>query len=702
MKRFQFLLFCCLFLCLGTTSAFCQQRFPASPLIVHDPYFSVWSASDHLADSDTVHWTGAQQPLVGIARIDGKPYRFMGRAGRHSGPIPAMKQTANTVAPTHTRYEFQQSGVAVEFTFFTPVIANNIDLLSRPITYLTWRVRSIDGATHSVSLLLDADPSISVDEHSQKIVTLRNKTSQLTVLSAGSRDQNILNRSGDQIRIDWGYFHLAVLKDEQTETAIAPHNVADFAETGKLPASDSIGMPEPASRSGQHLAVAFDLGQVGTTAVERHVLVAYTEGYAIQYLQRNLRPYWQRNNMPVEQLLDEAAEQYSSLDAQGTAFDKELTADLIKAGGEHYAAIAVLAYRQTLAAHKIAADLNGDPMMFPKENSSNGCISTVDVIYPSAPFFLFLQPKLLEAQLLPVLEYSVLARWRFPFSPHDLGQYPLANGQVYGGGEQAEDDQMPVEESGNMLILMDALARAEGSAQLAERFWPTLTKWAEFLKEKGLDPENQLTTDDFAGHVAHNANLSLKAIEGLAAYADLARMLKHADIAVSYSSTAKSMATKWVSMAAEGDHYKLAFNSPNTWSQKYNLVWDQILGYGLFPKSVRETEMAYYMTKLNQYGLPLDVRADYTKLDWSIWTATLTSDAKQYNAIIDAIYKWTNETPDRVPLSDWYDTKTGKYISFKARSVVGGVYIKALSNPELTTKWNKWSGGPGVNLSPAK
>jgi len=640
--------------CLGAASTLAQQRPPATPLIVHDPYFSIWSTTDRLTDSETTHWTGSAQPINGIARIDGKPFRFM---GRRPDTFPAMEQTATSIAPTHTRYEFRQGGVTLELTFFTPAMVNDIDVLSRPVTYLSWTARSIDGAAHQVSLLLDIDPVIAVNDRSQQVVMSRNQTAKLNVLSAGSRDQNLLNRSGDNLRIDWGYFRLAVPKNEEAYLVIAPHSAADFVADGNL-------------------------------------LVAYTEDYAIQYLQRNLRPYWQRNDMPVEELLDKAEEQYAALDASGTAYDKQLTDDLIKVGGEHYAAIAILAYRQTLAAHKIAADIDGTPMMFPKENSSNGCISTVDVIYPSAPFFLFLQPRLLEAQLVPVLEYSSLARWRFPFSPHDLGQYPLANGQVYGGGERTEENQMPVEESGNMLILIDALARAEGTAQLAERYWPELTKWAEYLKDKGLDPENQLSTDDFAGHLAHNANLSIKAIEGLAAYADLAHQLKHEDVATDYSSTAKSMAAKWVTMAAEGDHYKLAFNSPNTWSQKYNLVWDQILGFNLFPKSVRETELAYYMKKTNRYGLPLDVRADYTKLDWSVWTATLASDPKQFNALIDPIYQWTNETPDRVPLSDWYDTRTGKQVGFQARSVVGGVFIKALSDPQLAAKWNKLSSTP--------
>jgi len=684
MKAVTSLVLCLVSFCFNIDSAVCQQRVPATPLITHDPYFSVWSTTDNLTDSDTTHWTGSPQPISGIACIDGKSYRFM---GHQSDKLPAMQQTGRSITPTHTRYQFRQSGVTLELIFFTPAMMNDLDLLSRPVTYLTWNVQSTDGVAHQVSVLLDVDPVIAVNDRSQQVVSSRNETSSLKVLSVGSRDQSILNRSGDNLRIDWGYFHLAIPKNEESTTAIAPHPADVFVDSGKISTSDSMGMPQPAGWDSPHLATILEFGSVGSTSITRHLLVSYTEDYAIQYLQRNMRPYWQRNNMSVEKMLDAAEAQYPSLEARGKAFDEELTADLTKVGGEHYAAIAILGYRQTIAAHKLVADANGDPMLFAKENFSNGCIATVDVLYPSAPIFLFFQPKLLEAQLLPVLEYAALARWRFPFAPHDLGQYPLANGQVYGGGEQTEEDQMPVEESGNMLILVDALARAEGDAHLAERYWPQLTSWAKYLKEKGLDPENQLTTDDFAGHVAHNANLSIKAIDALAAYADLAHLLRHEDVAKEYSTTAKTMAGKWIVMAGEGDHYKLAFNSPGTWSQKYNLVWDIVLDYNLFPKSVRETELAFYMKKANRYGLPLDSRADYTKLDWSVWTATLASNPEQFAAMIDPIYLWINETPSHVPLTDWYDTKTGKQIGFQARSVVGGVFIKALSDKQLTAKW---------------
>jgi hypothetical protein len=661
-----------------------QDRPPAIPLIAHDPYFSVWSMTDTLTGGPTRHWTGAEQPLNGVIRIDGKPLRYMGEEPHE---LPAMAQTSLKVTPTSTIYTFEANGVRLGVTFFTPAFTQDLDILSRPVTYLTWNVASTDGHPHSVKIFLDVDPRIAVNTEDEEVTWGRSSVPGLTVLNVGSRDQRVLSRAGDNLRIDWGYFHLAVPVAESGVLAESSDSMDSFVASGELPRSDDMEMPSQPRNGAAHLAAAFPIEITGSETIRRHVLLAYTENYSIEYLGRKLRPYWERNGQTPSEVLAAAENQYVALEAQGKKFDQELTSDLERVGGKPYAELGILAYRQTLAAHGLAADVDGTPMLFPKENFSNGCISTVDVLYPSGPFFLFFSPKLLEAQLKPVLEYAALPRWKWPFAPHDLGTYPLANGQVYGGGEHTEEDQMPVEESGNMLILIDALGRERNDWHLAREYWPTLSKWAEYLKAKGLDPENQLSTDDFAGHLAHNANLSIKAIEGLAAYAQIAQALGKSEIAKNYGDTAKEMAAKWETMAKEGDHYKLAFDKPDSWSQKYNLVWDQLLDLKLFPAKIRETELAFYLKHLNKYGLPLDNREDYTKLDWQLWTATLTDDPSQFNALMAPIGKWMNETPSRVPLTDFYDTKTGKMVAFQARSVVGGIYIKALADRQLAKKW---------------
>jgi hypothetical protein len=306
-----------------------------------------------------------------------------------------------------------------------------------------------------------------------------------------------------------------------------------------------------------------------------------------------------------------------------------------------------------------------------------------------APQFLLFGPALAKALVVSNLDYASSPRWKFPFAPHDLGTYPHATGQVYGGGERTEDNQMPVEETGNMLILVAAIAKMEGNADFAGRYWPVLTKWAEYLRDKGFDPENQLSTDDFAGHLAHNVNLSAKAIIALGAFAQLSRLRGDTALAASYRTLAEQFARRWAAEADAGDHFRLAFDQPDTWSQKYNLVWDRVLGLELFPAAVAHKEMAFYRRTQGRYGLALDNRRLYTKLDWITWTATLTGSRADFEALVAPVFDFLNATPHRVAMSDWYWTHDATKTGFQARSVVGGVFLKLLYDQAV---WKKWSG----------
>jgi hypothetical protein len=660
---------------------------PATPLVACDPYFSIWSPADKLTDEDTVHWTGKPHRLTSMVRVDGKPYRVMGAS---PGTVPALEQTGLTVLPTRTIYTFSGAGVGLTLTFMTAALPEDIDILSRPVTYVTYEFRSIDGKKHDAALYLDASAEITVNTpNQQQVVWSQEQVNDLNVLKIGSKDQPILAKRGDDIRIDWGYLYLA--------TPSAPNTLATlmrcgdlrtaFASQGKFPAEK---LAQPAAAGDAPVAaVIADAMQVSARPVSRWLMLAYDDLYSIQYMQKNLRPYWRRNGWEAADLLKAAARDYESLQKRCAAFDKGLMADLTKAGGEKYAKLCALAYRQCFAAGKFVADEKGQPLQFCKENHSNGCISTSDVFYPMAPQFLLFGPSLAKSFLVPFMNYAASDRWKFPFAPHDLGQYPHANGQRYGGGERTEENQMPVEESGNLLLLMGAVAQMEGNANFAGLYWPQLEKWAEYLKGKGFDPEKQLCTDDFAGHLAHNVNLSVKAICGLGAFAKLCDMRGDKAKAQEYSKLAKEFAARWVKEAADGDHFRLAFDKSGTWSQKYNLVWDRILGLNLFPAEVARKEMDFYKKTQNRYGLPLDNRETYTKLDWTIWTATLTQNRRDFEALVDPVYLFLNETPDRSPLTDWYWTKDARKRGFTGRPVIGGVFIQMLYDKAV---WKKYAG----------
>lgn len=662
-------------------------RPPAVPLVTHDPYFSIWSFADELAADWPRHWTGTPHALASMIRVDGKTYRLMGLELRDA---PAMRQVGLEVLPLRSIYDFEKAGVHVRLTFTSPLLPEDLELVGRPVTYLTWEVWSSDGRPHEVSLYYDNTPELVVNEASQAVCWSRPVVPELVVLRMGSAEQPVLQKKGDNLRIDWGYLYVAVPRETGVAAVVSDHQSArrGFA-AGKLPEVDDPVMPRPANRDWPVAAVRFDLGTVSQKPATRWLMLAYDDMYAIEYLGTRLRPYWRRRGAEAPQLLQTAARQYRELVGRVEAFDRQLMADLVRAGGRGYADLCALAYRQALAGHKLVAAPDGRPMLFPKENFSNGCIGTVDVIYPAAPIFALLNNDLLKATVTPVLEYAASPRWKFPFAPHDLGTYPLANGQVYGGGETSEKNQMPVEESGNLLILAALIAQVDGNVEYLKPYWPLLERWADYLKSKGLDPENQLCTDDFAGHLAHNANLSVKAIVALACYSRLCEMAGKPDQAAQCRRLAEDFARQWEKLADDGDHYRLAFDRPGTWSQKYNLVWDKLLGLRLFGRQVAAKEVAFYKRQLQPFGLPLDNRENYTKTDWEVWTATLADSREDFDALMRPVYAFVSATQPRVPLTDWYFTRDARLRGFRARPVIGGVFIKMLDDP---TVWKKWSG----------
>ena len=660
-----------------TVISFAQlKRAPAYPLITHDPYFSIWSFSDDLTAGSTKHWTGADQPLKGWLIVDSQIYRFIGPGDKIKEPAASKKLTENnqqpivvaqqkevTVTATRTSYRFTCGPVDLQLQFTSPLLLNNWTVLTRPVSYITVLLKSNDGKVHEAQVYLGISSNVCVNKPEQEVTAKKFVTVDgLPVIQAGTTEQPVLQKKGDDLRIDWGYMYVAAPKATKTNLRIGD-DIDDFPGFIKA----------PATLTGKQLVLGTVFPAIKTNAKEQEqfIMLGYDDLYSVQYFNQNLPPVWKGEGRTIEKELANAAADYKSVMQQCTAFDQKLYADAQKAGGEKYAQLCVAAYRQSIAAHKIVKDPQGEILFLSKENYSNGSINTVDVTYPSAPLFLLYNPELLKGMLNGIFYYSESGRFTKPFAAHDLGTYPIANGQTYG-------EDMPVEESGNMIILTAAIAKAEGNANYAKKHWKSLSTWVQFLCREGFDPANQLCTDDFAGHLARNTNLSVKAIVGIGGYAMLADMLKEKDTAAKYRALAKDMASRWMQMANDGDHYALTFSDKNTWSQKYNLAWDKMLGLQLFPAEVYEKEIRYYITKQNKYGLPLDSRKTYTKSDWILWTAVLANKPADFEALVNPVYAYLTETTSRVPLSDWHETTNAKQAGFQARSVVGGYFMKML------------------------
>ena len=582
--------------------------------------------------------------------------------------VTTADQKSLTMNATQTIYNFACGPVDATITFTSPLLITDLNILSRPVSYITYSVKSNDSKLHDVQIYLGASTKIATNVPSQEVIAKKYSASQLNILKAGTIEQPVLQKKGDDLRIDWGYMYVAVPSSVGARQYITTASQATSSFSSTLAGS--------LASQGKDLVLntSMNLGKVGEDAKEQYFLLGYNDIYSIQYFHQNLRPWWNRNgDQTIEKQLAKAATDYKSVIEKCEDWNETLYNDLVNAGGKTYASLCIIAYRQSIAAHKLLRSPQGEILFLSKENFSNGSINTVDVTYPSAPLFLAYNTDLMKGMLNGIFYFSESGKWAKPFAAHDLGTYPIANGQTYGEG-------MPVEESGNMVILTAAIAKAEGNANYAKKHWKTLTTWTNYLMKEGFDPVNQLCTDDFAGHLARNANLSVKAIEGIGSYGMMARMLGMKDLSKKYLDTAKNMARRWMKLDDEGDHYALTFDKNDTWSQKYNMVWDKVLDLNLFPKEVYEKEIKFYLTKQNEFGLPLDSRKTYTKSDWIIWTATLADSQRDFEALVDPVYKYATETPTRVPLSDWHETTNGKQVGFQARSVVGGYFMKLLNS----------------------
>ncbi len=643
-----------------------SMRYPAVPLITVDPFFSIWSMTDNLYGDVTRHWTGRRNPMSAAIIVDGKIFYLMGEkmhnSDRQSFPSRLkvyIPQKSVRVTPTKTIYSFASEVVEVTLVFTSPLILNRYDLMTRPVSYIEYDVKVVDGKEHEVEFYFDISTECAVDTYDAKVKCEVAKHS----VRFGKCGQMPLHKSGDSITMDWGYIHIV---DKSAQICDCTKKCWDDLKPLDFDTEYAVFERYP---------------YVVLRKKELHgvITLAYDDVYSIEYFGQKLEGYYKNYFSDFDEMLKCSVEEYSKISRLCDEFDKQLIDDAMRFG-EKYAELLSLAYRQAVGSHKLVKSPDGENIFLAKECHSNGCIGTLDCSYEGAPLFLKYNPDLVIAMLRPVLEYASLEAWKYEFCPHDVGQYPLANGQAYGtedytatGSMPTDEFQMPLEECGNILICTLAAKHFGADAdEFINKYKGLLKQYADYLVKHGYDPEEQLCTDDFTGRFAHSCNLSLKSIMGIASYAALYGDGEYMDIAKVY-------AKRWqVDSRANHEASRLAFDKPDSWSLKYNIIWDKIFGFNIFDELISREEINLYLQKMNKYGTPLDNRADFNVPIWFMWTAVMTDDEEYRQRVIDALWQFYNDTTDRVPMSDWNCTSKNESMDFQHRSVIGGLYVNLL------------------------
>ncbi len=628
-------------------------KLPSYPLITIDPFMSIWSSGKTLNSKDTQIWHGHRKSLIGTIYLDHIYHLcFMGKPENEDEIIP---QTSVDVTPLITTYTFENEVLKLTVKFWTPLIIDDVYKLSLPVSFIDYEIEILDGKEHTVEIGISVGGEFCFNKKLGHLTYGAKDFEDYSVVFMGNKKQEPLHESGDGVSADWGYVYLTGGKGGYSSGKYGIHNEYESLK--------------------------------GT------FIFAFDDIKSIEYFGTQYPGLWKEKYEDIFKAIEYARENHDSLLEDAKRIDNMILADSEKFGKD-YQNILIASYRQVLAGHKIFRDKDGEILYFSKECHSNGCINTVDVSYPAIPLFLLYNPELIKGMMVGIFEFARMSAWGYDFAPHDIGQYPIANGQVYGHPRgnaflpekkiylekkthQKFKTQMPIEECGNMLAMAYLHYHYTGDTSVIEKNFDLLEKWTKYLIDAGVILENQLCTDDFAGHSKRNINLAIKGVIGIAFFHEICKALnKNED----YMKTAKDYAEKLYALVLEDGTLPFSVGDSDTWSLKYNMVWDKIMGWNLFPEKLYEAEIKKYNEKLTEYGVPLDHRSSLAKTDWMLWASILDKTDESVKKFSKSLINYLADTKEPYPFPDWTDTVKAFRHGFAHRTVQGGLWMPVLAD----------------------
>ncbi|KAK3650978.1 hypothetical protein LTR56_006029 [Elasticomyces elasticus] len=600
-------------------------------------------------------------------------------------PMPdVVNQTSFSYTSTRSIFTMDAGPVSLKITFLSPVTPNDLLRQSMPITYLSIEVQSADDDNHDVQLYTD----VSAEEWASGD---RNQIAQWDYGVTGPDGgvayhkfwrQNQQEFSEGSQQASWGYWYYAT----ENVTGLTFQSGADVDVRGQFTASGALNNTKDTNYRAiasdyPVFGYAIDLGSVGSISVESVFTINLAQEKSIQFDGadgvQGLSTYWTSSYSDDLSALDFFYNDYSHVSVLCTDLDNKIATDS-NAISPDYLTLTSLALRQAFGGLAVVGD-SSDPLIFLKEISSDGDISTVDVIFPAIPVLLYTNPTLLKLLIDPIFTYTEAGHFtQGTYALHDLGYFPSAI--------KAGTETQPLEECGNMLIMALSYSQRTGDTGYLSKHYDTLKQWTNYLVEDSLIPSNQISTDDFAGSLANQTNLALKGMIGIQAMAMIANMTGHPSDGSNFSGIAADYISQWQTLGVASDktHTTLSYGNDSSHGLLYNLYADALLQTNLVPKEIYQMQSDFYPDVAEEFGVPLDTRHSYTKSDWEIFCAAIAAPSTS-DLFISAIAKWLNVTPANGPTTDLYETASpGDFAAgttkFIDRPVVGGWFAHLALN----------------------
>ncbi|KAH7101372.1 DUF1793-domain-containing protein [Auriculariales sp. MPI-PUGE-AT-0066] len=657
---------------------------PAIPLAVKHPYLNTWLPQGEgvaLNDAWPQFWTGDSiTAWTGFVRVDGKAYRWLGSAG--TGGVERAVQTSFRLTSARSIFTFTAGPVNLTVTFLSVVSPQDLLRHSIPFSYLYVDVKSRDGAAHNVQVYNEISAEWAGTDNNADVDWNTTVTNSAVTHSVGLRYQAPFEETKELIRA--GTVHITT--KNIADSVVRPQ----FATTGQLSNTRDSRQPRPISDQWPVFAFAVDLGNLTETAATKPALFAigHTRDATIQYIVKGgalteRAPYWRTRFNNVQDMISFYLSDWQNAVGVAHTLDSRVQTEA-GAISKDYQTLVLLSLRQAFAAMEPTVGYNSDGsinkddvLVFMKEISSNGNMNTADVIYPAWPILLWMSPEYGRHLLEPLLQYQASGLYPNKWALHDMGaHYPRAIAHNDGG-----DEAMPVEESGNMLIMLLSYAQATGDVSQLKQYYDLMDQWTQYLITDSLIPAEQLSTDDFAGHLVNQTNLAIKGIIGIKAMSMIAELVGDGSRASNYSNIAAGYVQQFQTLATskDGTHLTLNYNNDETWGTAYNLYADKLIGANIFPQSIYDMQTAWYKPKVQTYGLILDTRNTWAKTDWATWVAAISDDDLKHT-LIKSIVNYAANGRNNAPFGDLYYVPEGKQNGFRARPVAGG-HLALVSKP---------------------